>query len=73
MNLQGKLAEHGPMRAVNMKRTQFVRELKNEIKQRLIEQKTWRELLEVDNLTINSAVLWKDGQLSGRYHLRHKK
>jgi hypothetical protein len=73
MNMHGKLARRGSTRAADMKRAQFIREIKNEVKQRMIEQKTWRELLEVDNLTINGTVLWKDGQLSGRYHLRHRK
>lgn len=73
MNSHGKLARHGTMRVADVRRTQFVREIKNKIKQSLIEQKTWRELLEIDNLTINGMVILKDGQLLHGHHLRHKK
>jgi len=73
MTVHGRLARRGTMKVADTRRAQFIREIKNKIKQSLIQQKTWRELLEIDNLTINGIVILKDGQLSRGHHLMHKK
>ncbi len=73
MTVHGKLARRGAIKVADVRRAQFIGEIKNKIKQSLIQQKTWRELLEIDNLTINGIVILKDGQLSRGHHLRHKK
>ena len=59
--------------AVSSVTAQFVREARKRIKQRLIEQKAWRELIEVDDLTINGAIILKDGQLFSRHHPKKRK
>lgn len=58
---------------VNIVSAQFVREVRKRIKQRLIEQKAWRQLVEVDDLTINGAVILKDGQLRRNHHSKKRK
>jgi predicted XRE-type DNA-binding protein len=73
MTAHCKPARRGAIKVADVRRAQFIGEIKNKIKQSLIQQKTWRELLEIDNLTINGIVILKDGQLSRGHHLRHKK
>jgi len=73
MTAHGKLARRGAIKVADVRRAQFIGEIKKKVKQSLIQQKTWRELLEIDNLTINGIVILKDGQLSRGHHLRHKK
>ena len=73
MTVHGRLARCGMMKVADTGRALFIREIKNKIKQSLIQQETWRELLEIDNLTINGIVILKDGQLSRGHHFRHRK
>lgn len=55
------------------KRIGFLREAKEELRQSLIEARAWRSLLEVDTLTINGIVLWKENQRPANSYVRRRR
>ncbi len=73
MNVNHKVKERPHFETTHFGTAQFVGKIRKGLKLRLIEQKALRELLEIDNLTINGIALWKNGQLVSNYRLKHRK
>lgn len=66
----GKLAW---LRMPESARFKLVKQIKEKLRQRTLEAKVWRELLQVDDLTINGTVVWKENQQPSRSSTRYKK
>jgi len=43
-------------------RCKLVKQVKERLRQEALEAKMWHELLQVDNLTINGIIVWKENQ-----------
>lgn len=54
-------------------RLKLVKQIKEKLRQRTLEAKVWRELLQVDDLTINGTVVWKENQQSSVSTIKYKK
>lgn len=54
-------------------RLKLVKQIKEKLQQRILEAKVWRELLQVDDLTINGTVVWKENQQSSVSSIKYKK
>jgi len=50
----------------NPERIQLIKKIKENLRQKITETKLWQSLLEVESLTINGNIVYRqDGQLSG--------
>jgi hypothetical protein len=50
------------------KRLQLLRRIRKKLRQKAVETRMWRELLQVDNLTINGNVVWQKKQSRIKHH-----
>jgi len=54
-------------------RIKLVKQFGRKFRQKAREAKMWRELLQVDILSINGKVVWKENQHSSRVYVRNEK
>jgi hypothetical protein len=54
-------------------RFKLVKQIKEKLRERILEAKVWRELLQVDDLTINGTVVWKENQQSSVSSIKYEK
>ncbi len=55
------------------RRRQLTREVRNILKRRVVEDRMWRWLLELDNLTINGYVVWEEKRQPNRTQTKKRK
>jgi len=55
------------------KRVQIIKEAKRKLREKAVEAKMWRWLLQIDDLTINGNVVWKKDQKLSGVQIRKKK
>jgi hypothetical protein len=52
----------------NPERTKLIKEVREKLRQKILEAKQWQRLLEAENLTINGNIVYEENQqLSGFY------
>jgi len=66
----GKLAW---LRMPESARLKLVRQVKERLRQKVLEAKMWRELLQVEDLTINGISIWKENSQPSGFNIRSKK
>jgi hypothetical protein len=54
-------------------RFKLVKQIKEKLRQRTLEAKVWRELLQVEDLTINGISIWKENSQPSGFNIRSKK
>ena len=55
------------------KRIQIIKEARRKLKEKAVEAKVWRWLLQMDDLTINGNVVWKKDQRIRGLRIRKRK
>ena len=55
------------------KRIQIIKEARRKLKEKAVEAKVWRWLLQMDDLTINGNVVWKKDQRMSGLRIRKRK
>jgi hypothetical protein len=55
------------------KRAHVIRQAREKLRQRVLEDKVWKWLLQLDNLTINGTVVWQEHRSPRRVQSRKKK
>jgi hypothetical protein len=54
----------------NLQRIQLIREVKTKLRQKIMEEKLWQQLLEAENLTINGNAVYRENQQLSGFYLR---
>lgn len=66
--LKKKSKRKGLLKVPDAEKIRLINEIKESLRQKLIEAKLWQSLLEVESLTINGSIVYKgDEPLSGFY------
>lgn len=61
-DISGKLGRVSLLEVPESRRKQLFREVRQRLRQRVVEDKMWRWLLDVDRLTINGCILWGENR-----------
>ncbi|MBE0520037.1 hypothetical protein IBX35_03230 [Candidatus Bathyarchaeota archaeon] len=56
----------------NHERIQLIKEIREKLRQKIIEAKLWQSLLETEDLTINGNVVYRENQQLTGFYLRHR-
>jgi len=56
----------------NPERIKLIREVRENLRQKMMEAKLWQSLLEAENLTINGKIVCKEDEQLGRFYLGNK-
>lgn len=67
-----KLKKLNLLEMSNHERIQLIKEIKEKLQQRITEVKVWQSLLEVENLTVNGNIVFKENQQLSGFYLRHR-
>ncbi len=74
MRREGKKAEKvALLEASEYRRNKLVAMIRERLRLKALEAKTLHELLQLDNLTINGIMLWKEKQQSNRIYVKNGK
>jgi len=56
----------------NHERIRLIKEIKGKLQRKIVEAKLWRSLLEVENLTVNGNVVYKENQQLSGFYLKNR-
>ncbi len=56
----------------NPQRIQLIKEVRENLRQKMAEAKLWQSLLEAENLTINGKIICREDEQLGRFYLDNK-
>lgn len=56
----------------NPERIRLIKEVRKKLRQKIIEAKLWQSLLEVENLTVNGNIVYKENQQLSGFYLRNR-
>lgn len=56
----------------NSERMRLTREVREKLRRKVIEVRLWQSLLEVENLTVNGNVVYKENQQLSGFYLRNR-
>lgn len=73
MSTESKAAKVTLLELLESKRSHAIRQTKEKLRQRVLEDKVWQWLLGLDNLTINGTVVWQEYRPPRRVQSRKKK
>ena len=74
MNAENKKCEKLALLQIpEEKRDRLIKQLKERLQQRVLEARMWRELLQVDNLTINGHIIWNENQQPSKTSVRSRR
>jgi hypothetical protein len=55
----------------NPERTKLIKEVREKLRQKILEAKQWQRLLEAENLTINGNIVYEENQQLSGFYLRN--
>jgi len=67
-----KLKKLNLLEMSNHERIQLIKEIREKLRQKIIEAKLWQSLLETEDLTINGNVVYRENQQLSGFYLRHR-
>ena len=67
-----KLKKLNLLEMSNHERIQLIKEIREKLRQKIIEAKLWQSLLETEDLTINGNVVYRENQQLTGFYLRHR-
>jgi len=67
-----KLKKLNLLEMSNHERIQLIKEVREKLRQKIIEAKLWQSLLETEDLTINGNVVYRENQQLTGFYLRHR-
>lgn len=56
----------------NPERNRLIKEVREKLRQKTLEAKLWQSLLEVENLTVNGDIVYRENQPLSGFYLRNK-
>jgi len=56
----------------NPKRIQLIKEVRERLRQKIVEAKLWQRLLEAENLTINGNTVYKENEELSGFYIRNR-
>lgn len=54
--------QHNLLEMPEVERVKFIKEIREKLQNRIVEAKLWRSLLEVENLTVNGNIVYREGE-----------
>lgn len=67
-----KLKKPNLLKMPNHERIQLTKEIKEKLRQKIIEAKLWQSLLGAENVTINGNIVCKENQQLNGFYLRKR-
>ena len=67
-----KLKKLNLLEMSNHERIQLIKEVREKLRQKTVEAKLWQSLLEVENLTVNGNIVYKENQQLSGFYLRNR-